>query len=84
MYKLEDLNTKKVADLQTIAKDLNIKKFEKLNKLELTYAILDHQAENSKPKKQEQKSTIKTRKKPVSKKVKSKSVTKKTKKVSKK
>ena len=68
MYKLEDLNTKKVTALQAIAKDLNIKKFEKLNKLELTYAILDHQAENSKPKKQEQKSTIKTRKKPVSKK----------------
>ena len=49
MYKLEELNTKKVADLQQIAKELNIKKFNKLNKEELAYSILDHQAENEKP-----------------------------------
>jgi transcription termination factor Rho len=48
MYKLDELNTKKVSDLQLIAKKLNIKKSEKLNKEELTYAILDHQAENTK------------------------------------
>ena len=48
MYKLEELNTKKVTDLQIIAKKLNIKKFDKLNKEELAYAILDHQAENAK------------------------------------
>ena len=48
MYKLEQLNVKKVAELQKIAKDLNLKKFEKLNKTELAYAILDHQAENVK------------------------------------
>ena len=48
MYKLEDLNSKKVADLQEIAKKLDIKKFNKFNKEELAYAILDHQAENSK------------------------------------
>ena len=49
MYKLEQLNVKKVAELQEIAKDLNLTKFEKLNKTELAYAILDHQAENVKP-----------------------------------
>jgi len=48
MYKLEQLNTKKVSELQEIAKDLNIKKTEKLNKKELAYAILDYQAENVK------------------------------------
>ena len=49
MYKLEELNTKKVNELQTIAKELDIKKFNKLNKEELAYAILDNQAENTKP-----------------------------------
>ncbi|MAO34285.1 MAG: transcription termination factor Rho [Flavobacteriales bacterium] len=49
MYKLDELNTKKVSDLQLIAKKLNIKKLDKLNKEELTYAILDYQAENTKP-----------------------------------
>ena len=49
MYKLEELNTKKIADLHAIAKELNIKKFNKLNKEEVDYAILDHQAENAKP-----------------------------------
>ena len=48
MYKLEQLNTKKVSELQSIAKDLNIKKTENLNKKELAYAILDYQAENAK------------------------------------
>ena len=31
MYKLEDLNRKKVTDLKEIAKELNIPKFEKLS-----------------------------------------------------
>ena len=48
MYKLEELNTKKVTELQVIAKELHIKKPEKLNKEELAYAILDCQAENTK------------------------------------
>ena len=48
MYKLEQLNTKKVTELQEIAQELKINKFKKLNKEELAYAILDHQAENSK------------------------------------
>ena len=49
MYKLEELNAKKVADLKAIATELNLKKFEKLKKQDLAYAILDHQAENAKP-----------------------------------
>ena len=44
MYTLEELNAKKIADLQAIAQKSNIKKFDKLNQEELTYAILDHQA----------------------------------------
>tara|TARA_B100001093_G_scaffold520348_1_gene614930 strand:+ start:27430 stop:28953 length:1524 start_codon:yes stop_codon:yes gene_type:complete len=48
MYTLEELNNKKVADLKKIGENLNIPKVEKLKKQELTYAILDHQAENSK------------------------------------
>ena len=48
MYTLEELNTKKVTDLKVIATELNLKKFEKLKKEELAYAILDHQAENAK------------------------------------
>ena len=49
MYKLEELNAKKVADLKVIATELNLKKFEKLKKEDLAYAILDHQAENAQP-----------------------------------
>ena len=48
MHKLEVLQQKKVADLKEIATELNVKKFEKLKKQDLVYAILDHQAENSK------------------------------------
>ena len=48
MYKLDELNAKKVADLKVIAEELNIKKFDKLKKQDLAYAILDHQAENAK------------------------------------
>ena len=48
MYTLEELNKKKVTDLKVIATELNLKKFEKLKKDDLAYAILDHQAENAK------------------------------------
>tara|TARA_Y100001954_G_scaffold84668_1_gene92909 strand:+ start:15213 stop:16769 length:1557 start_codon:yes stop_codon:yes gene_type:complete len=44
MYKLDDLQKKKVADLKEIATKLNLKKFEKLNKTDLIYKILDEQA----------------------------------------
>ena len=60
MYKLEDLNKKKVSDLKEIAKELNIPKAEKLLKSDLVYQILDFQsvlpASNTpEPKKQENK-----------------------------
>ena len=44
MYKLDDLQQKKVADLKEIATKLKLKKFEKLNKTDLIYKILDEQA----------------------------------------
>lgn len=47
MYKLDDLQKKKVADLKEIASKLDLKKFEKLNKTDLIYKILDEQASNS-------------------------------------
>lgn len=46
MYDIIELSGKKVADLRTIAKDLNIKKTEALKKQELIYKILDEQAIN--------------------------------------
>ena len=47
MYKLEELNNSKVSELRDIAKKLNIPKYEKLKKMDLSYAILDYQAELS-------------------------------------
>ncbi|MGY8988514.1 MAG: transcription termination factor Rho, partial [Flavobacteriales bacterium] len=47
MYKLDDLQKKKVADLKEIATKLNLKKFEKLSKTDLIYKILDEQAAES-------------------------------------
>ena len=44
MYKLEELNKKKVSDLKEIAKSLNIPKAEKLLKSDLVYKILDCQS----------------------------------------
>ena len=63
MYKLEELSSLKSDALKSIAKELNIKKFEKLNHEELAYAILDHQAEHAKNseitvKKQKTKSSV--------------------------
>lgn len=46
MYDIIELNGKKVAELRTIAKDLNIKKTESLKKQDLIYKILDEQAIN--------------------------------------
>ncbi|MCB9202864.1 MAG: transcription termination factor Rho [Flavobacteriales bacterium] len=45
MYELSKLKTLKLADLQTIASELNIK-YKGLLKKDLLYAILDYQAEN--------------------------------------
>ena len=51
MYKLEELNNSKVSELKNIAKKLEIKNYDKLKKLDLAYAILDHQAEHNNPSK---------------------------------
>ena len=46
MYDIIELNGKKVAELREIAKELDIKKVEKLKKQDLVYIILDEQAIN--------------------------------------
>ena len=56
MYDIIELNGKKVAELRTIAKDLNIKKTESLKKQDLIYKILDEQAINP-PKKETNRTT---------------------------
>ena len=66
MYDIIELNGKKVADLRTIAKGLNIKKTESLKKQDLIYRILDEQAVNpikkqSPPAKTSDKSAEKTK-----------------------
>ena len=49
MYDILKLNSKLVAELKEIAKDLKIPKYDKLNKQDLIYTILDHQAINPTP-----------------------------------
>ena len=44
MYKLNDLQKKKVSDLKEIAQELKLEKSEKLTKTDLIYKILDKQA----------------------------------------
>ncbi|MFM1932705.1 MAG: hypothetical protein RL226_2008, partial [Bacteroidota bacterium] len=44
MFDIIELNSKKVAELREIAKELDIKQFEKLKKQDLIYQILDEQA----------------------------------------
>ena len=46
MYDIIELNSKLVADLKQIAKDLKIPRYDKLTKQDLVYKILDHQAFN--------------------------------------
>ena len=62
MYKLDDLQKKKVSDLKDIASKLNLKKFEKLNKTNLIYKILDEQANNSSKENTENKTSKKIEK----------------------
>ena len=47
MYTLDNLQQNKIADLKEIATKLNLKKFQKLNKTDLIYKILDEQATQS-------------------------------------
>ena len=44
MYDILQLNQKTVIELKEIAKQLEVKKFQKLKKEELVYQILDQQA----------------------------------------
>lgn len=53
MFEIAQLKEKKLAELQEIAKQLNISKYRSMKKLDLVYQILDHQAAN--PVKQEPK-----------------------------
>jgi transcription termination factor Rho len=46
MYDIQTLNDKLLTELKDIAKELNLKKYEKLSKQDLIYTILDHQAAN--------------------------------------
>ena len=64
MYKLEELNNSKVTELKEIAEKLNISNYEKLKKLDLAYAILDHQAEQNEVTKTPAKPSPKTSAKP--------------------
>ena len=46
MFEISQLKTKKLPELQDIAKQLNVPKFRSLKKLDLVYQILDYQAAN--------------------------------------
>ncbi|MFT6798060.1 MAG: transcription termination factor Rho [Nonlabens sp.] len=46
MFQIADLKSKKLPELQDIAKGLNVPKFKQLRKLDLVYKILDLQASN--------------------------------------
>ena len=46
MYDIDELKAKKLPELKEVAEQLNLKKFKSLNKQELVYLILDHQAAN--------------------------------------
>ncbi len=48
MFEISDLKTKKLPELQEIAKGLNVSKYKTLKKLDLVYQILDVQASNPK------------------------------------
>lgn len=48
MFEISDLKSKKLPELQEIAKGLNVAKFKTLKKLDLVYQILDVQAANPK------------------------------------
>jgi transcription termination factor Rho len=46
MYDIDELKAKKLPELKEVAEQLDLKKFKSLNKQELVYLILDHQAAN--------------------------------------
>ena len=46
MFEISQLKEKSLVELQKIAKEIGLPKFSQLNKLDLVYQILDHQAAN--------------------------------------
>lgn len=48
MFEISELKAKKLPELQSIAKDLNVPKYKSMKKLDLVYQILDLQASNPK------------------------------------
>ncbi|MBD1259330.1 transcription termination factor Rho [Maribacter polysiphoniae] len=66
MFEISDLKSKKLPELQEIAKGLKVPKFKSMKKLDLVYQILDVQAAN--PKATEEIASVSIEKKPVEKK----------------
>ena len=64
MYDIIELNSKLVAELKEIAKELNVEKYEGLKKQDLIYKILDEQALADSPKKAKSKPDPKSEAKP--------------------
>ena len=46
MFDISELKTKKLPELQELAKSLSVPKYRSLKKLDLVYQILDYQAAN--------------------------------------
>ena len=67
MFEISELKSKKIADLQEIAKTIGLTKTSQLNKLELVYQILDKQAANPAKKEAPEKITKPKRKRVVKK-----------------
>ena len=44
MFEIDSLKTKKISDLQEIAKEIGLKNFKDLKKTDLIYQIIDHVA----------------------------------------
>ena len=73
MYDIIELNGKKVSDLKEIAKELNLRRYDKLVKQDIIYKILDHQALNPpqeiiEKEKEEAKQSLKSKRKRIHKK----------------
>ncbi|MCF6280213.1 MAG: transcription termination factor Rho [Flavobacteriaceae bacterium] len=65
MYEISKLKEQSLVELQQIAKEIDLKKFSQLKKLDLVYQILDHQAAN--PAETPEKPTEKPKRKRISK-----------------
>lgn len=68
MFEISELKAKTIAELQQIAKSIGLTKTSQLKKLDLVYQILDTQAANPTPTKQEKPKTERPKRKRVSKK----------------